>query len=390
VLDAAIDPGRVAAIDESLDEARMTARIETFLSAAGSFEETLDRARDFAAEESFLIGVRLLSGALDPERAGRAYSALAQGLLEALLKRVREAFARDHGRVKGGRVAVLAMGKFGSREMTAASDLDLIVIYDYPANAAESTGARPLAPAVYYTRLTQRLLAALTAPTKAGKLYEVDLRLRPSGQKGPLATQFSAFRLYQASDAEFWEHMALTRARVVAGDRGLAEEIAASIAAVLTKPRDAGKLAREVRAMRELIAREKGDQDPWDLKLVLGGLIDIEFVAQYLTLAHAHNFPALLGASTRATLAAAATVGVLAADDAETLIAAHKLYSDATQIMRVAVAGPFDPATAMSGVKRRIAAAAALPDFEALQGAVAEARGSVKRAYARALGGRGG
>ena len=176
--------------------------------------------------------MRLLSGALDPERAGRAYSALAQGLLEALLKRVGEAFARDHGKVEGGRVAVLAMGKFGSREMTAASDLDLIVIYDYPADASDSGGARPLAAAVYYTRLTQRLLAALTAPTKAGKLYDVDLRLRPSGQKGPLATQYSAFRLYQASEAEFWEHMALTRARVVAGEGGLASEIAAAIAAV--------------------------------------------------------------------------------------------------------------------------------------------------------------
>ena len=144
VLDAAIDPGRVAAIGESLDEARMTARVEAFLAAAGIFEETLDRARDFAAEESFLIGVRLLSAALDPERAGRAYSALAQALLEALLTRVGDAFALDHGRVKGGRVAVLAMGKFGSREMTAASDLDLIVIYDFPADAGESDGARPL------------------------------------------------------------------------------------------------------------------------------------------------------------------------------------------------------------------------------------------------------
>ena len=387
VLDAAIDPGRVAAIGESLDEARMTARVEAFLAAASSFEETLDRARDFAAEELFLIGVRLLSAALDPERAGRAYSALAQALLEALLTRVGDAFALDHGRVKGGRVAVLAMGKFGSREMTAASDLDLIVIYDFPADAGESDGARPLLPAVYYTRLTQRLLAALTAPTKAGKLYEVDLRLRPSGRKGPLATQFSSFRLYQTTEAETWEHMALTRARVVAGDPALAAEVAATIAAVLTKPRDAAKLAAEVRSMRDLVAREKGDQDPWDLKLVSGGLIDIEFVAQYLTLARARDRPELLAASTRATLAAAAAAGAIGRDDAEALIAAHKLYSDATQIMRVAVAGSFDPATAASGVKRRIAAAAALPDFEALQGRCArrEARsGASMRAFSAA------
>jgi glutamate-ammonia-ligase adenylyltransferase len=390
VLDAAIDPGRVAAIGESLDETRMAERVDAFLLPAKSVEDTLDRARDFAAEEMFLIGVRLLSGALDPERAGQAYSALAQALLHALLKRIAAAFARDHGKVRGGRVAVLAMGKLGSREMTAASDLDLIVIYDFSDDAGESDGARPLPAGLYYARLTQRLLAALTAPTKSGKLYEVDLRLRPSGGKGPLATQFSSFRLYQANEAETWEHMALTRARVVAGDKRLGDEIATTIAAVLTKPRDKAKLAKGVKGMRALIAREKGDQDPWDLKLVSGGLIDIEFVAQYLTLGEAGRFPELLNVSTRATLAAAAQAGVIARDDAEALIAAHRLYTDATQVMRVAVAGPFDPATAASGVKRRIAAAAALPDFESLQGAVSEAREAVRRAYAHALGGRGG
>ena len=390
VLDAAIDPGRIAAIGESLDQARMAARVDAFLAPAKSVENTLDRARDFAAEEMFLIGVRLLSGALDPERAGQAYSALAQALVHALLKRVAAAFARDHGEVRGGRVAVLAMGKLGSREMTAASDLDLIVIYDFPDDAGDSDGARPLPAGVYYARLTQRLLAALTAPTKSGKLYEVDLRLRPSGGKGPLATQFSSFRLYQANEAETWEHMALTRARIVAGDRRLGDEIAATIAAVLTRPRDKAKLAKDVKAMRELIAREKGDQDPWDLKLVSGGLIDIEFVAQYLTLGEASRVPALLNVSTRATLAAAAEAGVIARDDAEALIAAHRLYTDATQVMRVAVAGPFDPATAASGVKRRIAAAAALPNFESLRGAVGEAREAVRRAYAHALGGRSG
>jgi glutamate-ammonia-ligase adenylyltransferase len=390
VLDAAIDPGRASAIGESLDEGRLTARVEDFLDAATSFEDVLDRARDFAAEEMFLIGVRLLSGALDPERAGRAYSALAQSLVAALLDRVCDAFALDHGRVRGGRVAVLAMGKFGSREMTAASDLDLIVIYDFPADAGESDGARALGAALYYARLTQRLLAALTAPTKAGNLYEVDLRLRPSGRKGPLATQFSAFTLYQSAEAETWEHMALTRARVVAGEPSLAEAIAAAIASVLTAPREPGKLVRDVRAMRKLIASEKGDKDPWDLKLVSGGLIDIEFVAQYLVLAHAHHHAGLLDTSTRAVIAEAGARGLLTADEAEALADAHRLYTDATQIMRLAVAGPFDPAKAASGVKRRIAAAAALPDFESLQGAVREARDKVRHVYAKVLGGHAG
>ncbi|HEY1943620.1 MAG TPA: bifunctional [glutamine synthetase] adenylyltransferase/[glutamine synthetase]-adenylyl-L-tyrosine phosphorylase [Roseiarcus sp.] len=386
VLDAAIDPGRVAAIGESLDEGRLAARVAQFLDAAESFEAMLDRARDFAAEESFLIGVRLLSGALDPERAGRAYSALAQSLVAALLERVGDAFAQDHGRIRGGRIAVLAMGKLGSREMTAASDLDLIVIYDFPADAGESDGARPLGAAVYYSRLTQRLLAALTAPTKAGKLYDVDLRLRPSGRKGPLATQFSAFTLYQSSEAETWERMALTRARAVAGEPAFAAEVAAAVARVLALPREAAAVARDVRAMRDLVAAEKGDQDPWDLKLVSGGLIDIEFVAQYLVLTHALRHPELIGGSTRAVIALAGSLGLLTPADAETLADAHRLYTDATQIMRLAVAGPFDPEKATQGVRRRIAAAAALPNFEALHGAIAETREAVRQVYERVLG----
>jgi len=140
-----------------------------------------------------------------------------------------------------------------------------------------------------------------------------------------------------------------------------------------------------VRSMRALIAREKGDRDPWDLKLVSGGLIDVEFVAQYLTLAESERHPTLLDVSTRATLAAAAEAGVISGDDADALIAAHRLYTDATQLTRVAVEGRFDPKAAADGVKRRIAAAAALPDFEALEAAIGEAREAVRGAYARIL-----
>src|ERR1700759_5869034 len=135
VLDAAIDPARSLDFDLSFDDAAMGARVETFVSQSQSFEDALNRARDFAAEEMFHIGLNLLSGRLDPDRAGRAYSALAQGLIGALLKRVIETFAAEHGSIRGGRVAVVALGKLGSREMTAASDLDLMLIYDWPAEA---------------------------------------------------------------------------------------------------------------------------------------------------------------------------------------------------------------------------------------------------------------
>ena len=189
------------------------------------------------------------------------------------------------------------------------------------------------------------------------------MRLRPSGGKGPLATQFSAFKLYQASEAETWEHMALTRARVVAGEPGLAAEIGEAIAA-RPLPRATGE-ARARRARDAQIDRQReGRPRPLGPQAGRGGLIDIEFVAQFLTLAHAHDHPGLLGPSTRAVIAKASARGLIAPDDAAALADAHRLYTDATEIMRLAVAGPFDPAKAARGVKRRIAAAAALPDFE--------------------------
>src|SRR5580698_6951806 len=328
VLDAAIDPARSLDFDLSFADEAMGARVETFVSQAQSYEDALDRARDFAAEEMFLIGLNLLSGRLDPDRAGRGYSALAQGLVGPLLARVVDALAAEHGKVRGGRVAVVALGKFGSREMTAASDLDLIVIYDFPPDAGESNGPKPLGAALYYARLTQRLISALTAPTKAGRLYEIDMRLRPSGRQGPLATQFTSFKLYQRDEAETWEHMALTRARFVAGDASLGADLAKTVRQTLTRERDAVKIARETRSMRGLIAREKGDSDPWDLKLVAGGLIDVEFMAQYLQLAFAHDHPTILDVSTRKVAEEAGRAGLITPEQAETLVDAHRLYTD--------------------------------------------------------------
>ena len=386
VLDAAIDPARADDLDASFDDEAMSARVEAFVSQAQSLEEALNRARDFAAEEMFHIGLSLLSGRLDPDRAGRAYSALAQGLIAALLTRVIEAFAAEHGRIRGGRVAVVALGKLGSREMTAASDLDLILIYDFPVDARDSDGRKPLGPGLYYARLTQRLISALTAPTKAGRLYEVDMRLRPSGRQGPLATQFASFKLYQKDEAEAWEHMALARARFVAGDKSLGADIARTVRETLTRKRDAAKIARETRAMRALIAREKGDSDVWDLKLAAGGLIDIEFVAQYLELAFAHKHPAILDVSTRKVVEEAGQAGLITPEQAEVLIDAHRLYADATQFMRLSTSGPFDPAKAGAGVKRRIAAAIGFPDFEAFAAALNEARKRVRATFEAILG----
>jgi glutamate-ammonia-ligase adenylyltransferase len=382
-LDAVIDPGRSASPAELVDEAAARRRAEAYLVPARDFEDALNRARDYAAEEKFLIGVRLLSGALDADRAGGAYSALAQALVAALLGRVEQDFAAEHGRVEGGRVAVLAMGKLGSREMTAASDLDLIVVYDFQGEASD--GPKPLAPPVYYARLTQRLVAALTAPTKAGRLYDVDLRLRPSGRKGPLATSFTSFARYQREEAETWEHMALTRARVIAGEASLAGDIGAVVTEILARKRDPAALAKDIRDMRALIAREKGDRGAFDLKLAPGGLIDLEFLAQYFILAHAGAQPELARPETREALRAATRAGLIGPGEGETLADAHRLMTAVTQVLRLTLPDDAAPESAASGVKRRIAAAANAPDFARLTADLAQARKRVRAIFERRL-----
>jgi glutamate-ammonia-ligase adenylyltransferase len=270
------------------------------------------------------------------------------------------------------------MGKLGSREMTAAFDLDVILLYDFDPERTDSDGARPLHATQYYTRLTQRLISALTVATRRGPLYEVDMRLRPSGRQGPVATKLGSFREYQQSEAETWEHMALTRARQIAGDPTLGADIAAVTASVLHRLRDEAALRKDVRDMRALIAQEKGEGDAWDLKLASGGLIDLEFIAQYLSLRHAADTPDILDVSTSGVFARAGRLGFLTLAQVEQLTLAHALYGAVTQMIRLAIDGPFDPKEAGAGVLRRIAAAAHSPDFPRVERELIERRIEVR------------
>ena len=238
-------------------------------------------------ERHFRIGVHLLRGIAEPEAAAAAYSAVAEAVLGALWPVVIADFATRHGPPPGAGAVVVAMGKLGSREMTVSSDLDLIVIYDAEGEEA-SDGRRPLPVTVYYARLTQALISALSAPTSEGILYKVDMRLRPSGRSGPVATSLPAFRRYQAEEAWTWEHLALTRARVVAGPADLGEEVAAAIAAVLAHPHDAAKVLADAADMRRRLAEahEAAAADPWEVKLGPGRMMDIELLAQTGALLH--------------------------------------------------------------------------------------------------------
>ncbi len=382
VLDATIDPNSLAA---PLDEASFRKRASHLLDPGLGTEDFLDAIRDFAQDERFALGLRLYMGMIEPAEAAAGYSALAGIIVAVCLAHLERSFARGHGAVPASRIIVLGLGKLGSREMTAASDLDLILVYDFDEERPESDGPRPLHAVQYYTKIAQRLVSALTVATRRGRLYEVDMRLRPSGRKGPMATQLDSFVEYQRKEAETWEHMALTRARVIAGDASLAAEVEGAIRGILMQPRGDG-LAGEVADMRRLIAKAKGDEDPWDLKLVAGGLIDIEFIAQYLVLRHAHAAPELLSASTAAVIAAAGTRDFLAPADADALLAAHRLYTSVTQILRLALDDGVDPRQASAAVQRRLAKVADLPGMTALENDLAERREEVRCIFDRILG----
>ena len=383
VMDALVDPSFFGALP---DDAELARRLEAALAQSRYDEDLLERIRMFGLEYMFLTGVRVLSGTVTARQAGEAFARLADAVIRAVHRAVADNFATAHGHLRAEQTAVLAMGKLGGREMTATSDLDLILIYDFDADHAESDGKRPLYGAQYFARLTQRLINALTAQTNYGALYQVDMRLRPSGRAGPLATQLEGFAGYQQSEAWTWEHMALTRARVVSASPAFAARVERVIRDILRRPRDADLIAGDVVEMRAAIAKEKGDKERWDLKYVAGGLIDIEFIAQYLQLVHAHRLPDILDTSTAGVLDKARQMRVLAVEDAEVLRPAVQLYQDLTQILRLCLAGPFDPKAAGAGLLRLLARAADVPDFAALDATLIETQAKVRASFVRILG----
>ena len=382
-LEAVLDPEFYGPLPDA--QAYLAASAQA-LEGAENYEDCLDRARSFGQEQFFRIGVRLLSGTIEAGEAGEANSDLAAGIISALLDAVGREIATSAGRMPGGEVVVIGMGKLGAREMTATSDLDLILVYDVDAGVTQSDGPRALGVGQYYSRLAQRFIAAVSAPTAEGRLYEVDMRLRPSGRAGPVASRLAAFVDYHATSSWTWEHMALTRARVLAGRQGLRGKVEAAIRARLVARRDPEALARDVYEMRSRIEAEKGTTDIWRIAQVRGGLVDIEFIAQYLQLAHAAQDAGILSPNTETALTRLAGAGFLRPDDAEDLLGALRLYQAVTQLVRLCLGEPSDPSTASAGFQRRLARAAGLPDFASLAAELAARQRRVSAIFKALIG----
>jgi glutamate-ammonia-ligase adenylyltransferase len=373
-------------------QADLAAGLGALIKDARFLEEALEAARRLVTERQFEIDAAALEGRMDADSAGAARSALADAAIGALLPRIAQDFAKRHGKVPGGALGVVALGKLGGRDMLPASDLDLILVYDHEEEAQESVGGqKALPPSVYFSRLANQVVAALTAPGAEGKLYEVDMRLRPSGSKGPVAVSLSAFRRYHAEDAWTWERMAMTRARFVAGAPALKRKVEAALKAAQTRAADPAKVLADAASMRARMLRDLPADGPWDIKQMPGGLVEVEFIAQALQVAHAHRLPAILSPTCRLALGQLAKARLLEAEEAEGLVAAERLYRAVLAHLRLTVGRWKEEALPDPVAAALLAAVSPLipggvVDQSALRAQMREAAARVRASFLRRIG----
>ncbi len=325
-------------------------------------EASLDRVRRIVSEHRFALGAQIVRAAADPLDAAAGYARVAEAAVTVIADNVIDAFVTAHGRIDESELVILALGRLGGGLLTHASDLDLIYLFtgDF---TRQSNGPRALGGSHYYNRLGQRLSSALSAPTAADALYEVDTRLRPSGSDGPLVTSLASFDRYQTESAWTWEHMALTRARVIYGSedsRGLARAV---IDHVLRMPRDAVVIAGDVVQMRAEMAAHKPPAGPLDLKLAAGGLVDLEFIV------HFHQLTSGIGLDPKLPVAIDALVAAGRIDPA--LRDAHDVLTRLVVTLRLV-----SPTSAMPGPPTReiVARACGASSWDDLLARVAAAR----------------
>jgi len=342
----------------------------------GDYQDLLDQVRRVVGEKRFALGTQIVAGASDPIEVAAGYARVAEAAIALLAAATVEEFARRHGRVPDSELVVLALGRLGGGALTHASDLDLIYLFtgDY---AAESDGEKPLGAVHYYNRLAQRVSGALSVPTASGPLYEIDTRLRPSGNQGPLVVSLDGFARYQREDAWTWEHMALTRARPIFGSPPARAAVQAVIDEVLAGDRPARDIVADAVRMRAEMAAHKPPQGPLDAKLAPGGLVDLEFAVHVVQLVHRTGFDPRLGAA----IAALAGQGLLPAGLGEAydfltrlLVAARLLAPDGE---------PPAPAT-----RALVARAVGVEDWDAVVASLGRTRQEVLAAWRGVNGGR--
>jgi glutamate-ammonia-ligase adenylyltransferase len=334
VLEIVLTPGFFETLPSKLD---MSLELDNLMEHAGNIEDVLVTTRRWANDRRFQVGVLSLLLKIDQVESADALSNIADSAINALYKEVEEEMVVQHGRISGSTMAILAMGKLGSREMTPESDLDLVFIYDLPENSGASDGFRPLLPGHYFARLSQRFITAMTSQTSEGNLYEVDMRLRPSGTAGPIASSLDSFKQYNDEEAWTWEQMALTRSRIINARPDLADKIMSIIHATLTRQRDPDALLADVVDMRKRMLRTHKTDFIWDVKHIRGGLVDVEFITQFLQLRHAYQHPDILVRDTKSALETLTSNALIDPAIASDLLQASGLWNSLQSMLRLTI-----------------------------------------------------
>jgi glutamate-ammonia-ligase adenylyltransferase len=353
------------------------------VNTAPGYEAALNAARRWTGEQTFQITAQLAVGLLAPRDAALHFTAIADAAIRALLAPVMDEIKAQHGKIEGGFV-VVGLGRLGAGEMTATSDIDLMFVYDAPAGAM-SDGARAIGPVEYFTRLVRRAVTALSAATEEGALYEVDMQLRPSGKAGPAAVSLAAFERYYREEAWTWEAMALVKARVIGPGGPLAEAVSAEIGAILARPRDKAAIAADVCDMRARLDAAKPGAGPWDVKNIVGGLTDIAFICQYLTLLAAPRGERPPGAVAEA-LPWFAQSGELAQEEANVLTGAHAVFDAVLQTGRAATGGVFAPEKAGEALCARMASVCGEQTIEGAERMLTQRQAETARLFASIVG----
>ena len=367
--------------------AEMKAELADVALRARDMQDFLDAERRWANDKIFHIGVHMLRGLLFPVEAATPLSDIADACLGAALPVVADAFAAAHGRIPGGRFAVVALGRLGSREMTVTAPLDLMLVYDHPAGAAESDGRKALKPDRYFGQLSRRYVAAIRAATAEGTLYDVDMRPRPSGNAGPIVTSLESFIEHFQADVPAWQLQALARARVVWANGDLGERFEEARRATLRRAREPEDLAAQIAGLREDLRGDDPGDDIWEIEQKRGGLIDAEFIAQYLQLLHAAETEEVLAGDPVSVFEAAGSHGLIEPETARELATATVLWRNLHGILCLTVEEErFVEATAPPALLAVIERACDVSGIDSLKEAMRETTARTASHFDRLLG----
>ncbi len=363
-------------LDLAWDEESLFNELANILLLTRDFEDEMDAIRRFKNEKQFETGVQLLRQQISLETASQRLSDIAQACIIALLHRVEVELAKKQPELHQGGLAIIALGRLGARTLTFGSDIDLVFIYDTPPAETALTGDHSL-----YNKLCQRFITSLTTLTREGRLYEVDTRLRPSGLDGALAVSVSAFDKYFSEAAWTFEFMALTRARVIAGPPATQQQLNHIINRHLTQPRDPQKLKHDIVELRSKITKEFGSNDPWNLKYAHGGLMDIDFLAQYFILLHAPMHADIITSSTEQAFHTLINKGLIAPETGHELVNSYHFLNALFALLRLCGGGIINETTAPHGLKQLIAKTLDKPDFDTVKTTLITTLASVQKHF---------